>query len=254
MRKHIPNAITSCNLLSGVVGLVFAFRGRYDIAFMLMMAAGVFDFFDGLAARALRVQSPIGKELDSLADVVSFGVLPAVMLSGVTLSAKAPASPSLTFIIRLIPLLMAVFCALRLAKFNLDERQHASFLGLPCPAAAMVSASAAAYCFYRPESAFAELCGGFWLFPLLAIALSALMLSEIPFFAFKFGNGSKGEQKAPSNSAAESLTAMKRTAVLCLGALAIISTAVLGWNWTAAILGTFAAYIIENLIFSAFRI
>ena len=80
LRAHIPNAITSLNLLCGVVGVVFALRGSTDLAFFLMLAAGLFDFCDGLAARLLDAHSPIGGELDSMADMVSFGVLPSVML------------------------------------------------------------------------------------------------------------------------------------------------------------------------------
>ena len=140
--KHIPNTITCLNLLSGVMGIIVLFGGRPDQAFFLMLAAAVFDFCDGLAARALGAYSELGKELDSLADMVSFGVLPAMMLFVGT------SHPYLRF----VTLLLVAFSALRLAKFNLDERQHASFLGLPTPASAMICGSLICYSFVSPGS------------------------------------------------------------------------------------------------------
>ena len=80
IKKYIPNAITSMNLVCGIIGVIFAFKARFDLAFYMMIAAAVFDFMDGLAARALGAYSDMGKELDSLCDMVSFGVLPSVML------------------------------------------------------------------------------------------------------------------------------------------------------------------------------
>ena len=152
--KNIPNTITSMNLLCGVLGVIASLNGRLELAFVLMISAAAFDFCDGLAARLLKAYSnqsgqrsadhgggavpdsavllkaysEIGKELDSLADDVSFGVLPAVMLFSV--------SGTDIVVLKYLPLLLAVFSALRLAKFNLDERQHDSFIGLPTPAAA----------------------------------------------------------------------------------------------------------------------
>ena len=110
LRKYIPDFLTAMNLVCGLIALVYAFGGRSDIAFYLMLAAAVFDFSDGFAARALHAYSDMGKELDSLCDLVSFGVLPAVMLH---LRMKSAALPEWSC---LIPLLIAVFSALRLAK------------------------------------------------------------------------------------------------------------------------------------------
>jgi len=159
--KHIPNSITSMNLVSGSIGVIFCLSGDVRTAFVLMIASAVFDFFDGFAARMLGAYSEIGKELDSLADMVSFGLLPALMLHetmllcGVGTGAAAlsvgsgATALSGTFgtgnWISWLPLVLAAFSALRLAKFNLDERQHDSFIGLPTPAAAMICGSLAYY-------------------------------------------------------------------------------------------------------------
>src|SRR5690554_5347071 len=128
IRKHIPNAITSLNLFTGCVGLVFALRGQLDLAAYCVVVSGVFDLFDGLAARALGVSSPIGKELDSLADVVSFGVVPGAVFFQL-LQVAAPGNAWLPY----AGFVVAVFSALRLAKFNTDTRQSVDFIGLNTP-------------------------------------------------------------------------------------------------------------------------
>ena len=122
--KHIPNTITSMNLLCGALGVIFTFQGAPDIAFLLMLAAAVCDFFDGLSARLLKAYSPVGKELDSLADCVSFGLLPAMMMH------RRLVEGGITGFTAYIPLIISVFAALRLAKFNVDDRQSENFLGL----------------------------------------------------------------------------------------------------------------------------
>lgn len=128
MKKHIPNFITCLNLFSGCVGVTFAFAGQLDIAAYCVLASGVFDFFDGLVARALHVKSPIGKELDSLADVVSFGLLPGAVLYNM-LGVTWPANDYMPY----LGFLVTVFSALRLAKFNIDDRQSTDFVGLNTP-------------------------------------------------------------------------------------------------------------------------
>ncbi|MCQ2147542.1 MAG: CDP-diacylglycerol--serine O-phosphatidyltransferase, partial [Bacteroidales bacterium] len=166
IRKHIPNSITSMNLLCGVMGVIFALEGRLDIAFPLMILGALFDFCDGLAARLLKAYSDIGKELDSLSDMISFGVLPSVMLY------KTMANVQDMCWACYLPLVLAVFSGLRLAKFNIDERQHESFIGLPTPAAAMICGSFA-YCIaIRPEYAISSLATNCWSIPVLAIILS----------------------------------------------------------------------------------
>ena len=133
--KHIPNTITSTNLLCGVLGVICTLKGSLDTAFILMLAAAVCDFCDGLAARLLKAYSELGKQLDSLADMVSFGVLPSLMMYSLMVQAQGDSW------ICYVPLLIAVFSALRLAKFNIDERQSDSFIGLATPACAIICGS-----------------------------------------------------------------------------------------------------------------
>ena len=231
-RKAIPNTVTSMNLLCGVVGVIFAFRDRPDIAFSLMLAAAAFDFLDGLAARALGAYSDIGKELDSLCDVVSFGVLPTVMLhrTMVVLSGES--------FWCYIPLVLAVFSALRLAKFNVDERQHSSFVGLPTPAAAMICGALCCFAYAEPGTAPARFCATAWGLPLLAAVLSALLVCELPMFAMKFGKGIVTGRR----------TRLKRLCFLGISVLGAILTAVFGLHWSLAVLLAFAGYVLVNLI------
>ena len=173
--KHIPNTITSLNLFSGSVGVVMAFQANYQAALACMLLAAVFDFCDGLAARALHAYSPIGKELDSLADVVSFGFLPATMvyqlLTGALDNAYLPFAAYI----------LTVFSALRLAKFNVDERQTSSFIGLATPANAIFWAGlAASYHQYAEAYPYALL--------VLVLLMSLLLVAEVPFFSLKFKN------------------------------------------------------------------
>lgn len=227
--KGIPNTITSMNLLCGVLGVIFSLNGRLDIGFLLMMGAAVCDFCDGLAARLLKAYSDIGKELDSLADVVSFGVLPSVMLyqlsgTGIT-------------ILRYVPLLMAAFSALRLANFNLDERQHESFIGLPTPAAAMICGSLAFFVSSSPHGILAVWCDGPVFIPVLSIVLCALLVCGVPMFAMKFGGGNKA-------SATDNI---KRIVFLAVVLASVIVTLITGSNWSLAALISFTGYVLINL-------
>lgn len=173
--KHIPNTITSLNLFSGSVGVVMAFQANYQIALACMLLAAVFDFCDGLSARALHAYSSIGKELDSLADVVSFGFLPATMVYQLlTVASDNAYLPFVAYII-------TVFSALRLAKFNVDERQTSSFIGLATPANAIFWAGlAASYHQYAELYPYAVI--------ILILLMSFLLVAEIPFFSLKFKN------------------------------------------------------------------
>ncbi|MBC7449574.1 MAG: CDP-alcohol phosphatidyltransferase family protein [Hymenobacteraceae bacterium] len=183
----LPNLITCANLLTGCVGIWLAMRGDSVTACYLVGLAAALDFADGLVARALKMYSPVGKELDSLADMVSFGLLPAVLmaqlLAATPTAANAPWLPLTGF-------LLAVFAALRLAKFNVDTRQTTSFMGVPTPAATLFVA-ALPLVLAAPTSGI----GNGLLAPLLRtapalLALTALlcwlMISEIPLFALKF--------------------------------------------------------------------
>lgn len=191
MKKHIPNTITCCNLISGCVATYWAFQGNYDYALTFIILGAVFDFFDGMTARLLHVSSPIGKELDSLADDITFGFAPSAMVFNFLCSfhTHLPFVPFLAFII-------AAFSALRLAKFNLDERQALGFIGLPTPANALFWGALIVSLYYQtwlepyilPE---------YWFYIILAlIPVSCyLLIAEIPMFALKFKTwGWKGNE------------------------------------------------------------
>ena len=194
MKKHIPNTITSLNLFSGSIAIVMAFEGAYIWVVFWVIIAAIFDFFDGMAARLLNAYSDIGKELDSLADVVSFGVAPAVAVFTL-LRNDIIYHESLIFIQPYIPYLafiIPIFSALRLAKFNIDERQTSSFIGLPTPANALFWISYVYGVHTTAALSNITLC----LTLVLIVALSLLMVSEIPMFSFKLQSMKlKGNEK-----------------------------------------------------------
>lgn len=194
MKKHIPNTITSMNLFSGCIAIVMAFQGAFMWVVIWVIIAAVFDFFDGMAARLLNAPSKIGKELDSLADVISFGVAPAmavfIMLRDYTQYTEffRPIELYIPYFAFIIP----IFSALRLAKFNIDERQTSSFLGLPTPANALFWIS------YVYGIQYIAISNNVLLFLTVSfiVVLSLLMVSEIPMFSFKLSNLKiKGNEK-----------------------------------------------------------
>jgi len=193
IKKHIPNSITLLNLVSGSVAVILAVEGQIITAVALVGLAAVFDFFDGFFARLLHVKSEIGKELDSLADVISFGLTPSVILF--CLIRENPALQSYQGLSGILPysaLLIAAFSALRLAKFNLDTRQSTSFLGLPTPANALFIVSLALISGSQAlqEAGLLSSIAGNLYFQLALIPLSCfLLVSEIPLFAIKFSDG-----------------------------------------------------------------
>ena len=231
LTRHIPNAVTSVNLLCGVLGVTAAFNGRPDLAFILMIVAAAFDYCDGFVARMLGANSDFGKELDSLSDAVSFGVLPSVMLFNAMKGLGCGA------VWCYVPLILAIMSAVRLAKFNIDPRQHESFIGLPTPPSAMMCGALCSFLYSSPDSCLAAFCSHDWVLPLLAVVLSFLLVSEIPMFALKLG---KNHKKADSG------TVCRRYIFL---AAALISVAVIiafGLNWTLSVFLAFAAYIVIN--------
>jgi len=185
LTRHVPNALTCANLLCGCLGIIFCLENSTVPTAYFVWAAGVFDFFDGFAARWLKVESPIGKELDSLADMVSFGVLPAVLMyqmidaaSDITLLAYAG-------------LLIAVCAALRLAVFNIDETQHNTFKGLNTPANTI---------FITGLPFLTGQLGAFvqqsWVLVGITVIFSILMVSRINILAFKFKDFSWRQNQA----------------------------------------------------------
>lgn len=190
--KHIPNTLTSCNLISGCIAIVFALNANFSMALTFIVVGAVFDFFDGMSARLLGVSSPIGKELDSLADVVTFGVAPSSMIYSLLLILdKTGWNDTLAALVPYVAFVMAAFSALRLAKFNLDERQTTSFIGLPTPANALFWGAL----IVGGEEMLAEQSNVILLLVALVFLSSWLLVAEIPMFALKFKHWGWHENK-----------------------------------------------------------
>ena len=190
--KHIPNTLTSCNLISRCIAIVFAINDNFSMALTFIVVGAVFDFFDGMSARLLGVSSPIGKELDSLADVVTFGVAPSSMIYTLLLTLDKPGwNHTLAFAVPFVAFVMAAFSAIRLAKFNLDERQTTSFIGLPTPANALFWGAL----IVGGEEMLAEQSNVILLLVALVFLSSWLLVAEIPMFALKFKHWGWHENK-----------------------------------------------------------
>lgn len=181
MKRHIPNALTCANLLCGCIGIVEVFHNNMLLSCALIGLAAVFDFLDGFAARMFKVSSPIGKELDSLADVTTFGVLPAIIIYQLLMRSVPDLEdiwiPNLAFLI-------AVCSALRLAKFNVDPRQSDSFIGVPTPANGMLVASLPFIIQFYPS--WEPVIVNTTNLLIFTVVMSFLMVSELPLFALKF--------------------------------------------------------------------
>lgn len=181
--SNIPNSITCCNLISGAIATVFAVGGNAEAALAFIILGAVFDFFDGMSARLLSVSSPIGKELDSLADDITFGMAPSTIVFSELRVLDYPAfmectRPWLPF----VAFIMAAFSALRLAKFNLDSRQALGFIGLPTPANALFWGSLIVGAgSWMEQSSITVL-----LMIAMVLVSSWLLVAEIPMFALKF--------------------------------------------------------------------
>ena len=228
--KQIPNTITSINLLCGVFGVIFALKGWLDIAFYLMLAGAACDFCDGLAARLLNAYSPIGKELDSLADLITFGFLPAIMLY----KCMDIYHPGEWYCY--LPLMIVIFSAVRLAKFNVDERQSENFIGLATPACAMICGSFAVIAHLDINNIVGSFTESAWMIPAGSAVLSLLLISEIPMFSMKFKKGAGTELK------------WMRIAFIAVAVLALAVTLILGQHFSHAVLFIFIAYILMNMI------
>jgi CDP-diacylglycerol--serine O-phosphatidyltransferase len=190
--KHIPNFITSLNLASGFVAVIFASNGDLITASWLIFAAMIFDFLDGFSARLLKAYSEIGKELDSLADVVSFGVAPAIIIYKLLYETIAPVGVMISgfnsvkiTLIMILPAIMPVFAALRLAIFNLDSTQATTFKGLPTPANAIAVISLVIAGHYSEAPLFSSITASPLSIILYTLSLSLLMVSRIPLLSLK---------------------------------------------------------------------
>lgn len=182
--KHVPNAITCANLFSGCVGIVFAFQGNLVFAAYALFLAAIFDFFDGFASRVLQSFSGIGKDLDSLADMVSFGFLPSVIIYELFL--EAPQIHNISPYLNFVAFLITIFSALRLAKFNNDTRQAEIFIGLPTPANAVLIASIPFIIQYHPG--FKPYILNPYGLACFVIVMCMLLVAEIPLMSLKFKN------------------------------------------------------------------
>ncbi len=203
------------NLFTGSIGVYFAFNHNYSVAFFAVLLAGLFDFLDGLSARVLKAYSPMGKELDSLADVISFGLLPGVIAFSFLEQGSYPEW------VKYAGFIITVFSALRLAKFNIDENQSTSFIGLPTPPNAILwvglGFSFSEYLIEKP-----------WLIMIFIVIFSGLLVSKLPMFALKFKSLKWSENKMQY--------------IFLIGCIALII--LFGW-------GAFAPIIIWYIISSA---
>ncbi len=208
MKKHIPNFITMLNLFSGCVAVVMAVWGELELAALFVFIGIFFDFFDGLAARKLGVQSELGIQLDSLADMVTSGLVPGIVMfqllsitsgwsSGVNHTVGWEWSPShdLSNYVPFLGFLITLASAYRLAKFNIDEDQVTSFIGLPTPANALLIVSLPLILFYQGNDAYNEIITNKWFLIGLTLISCYLLNARIPLFALKFKNfGFKGNE------------------------------------------------------------
>jgi CDP-diacylglycerol---serine O-phosphatidyltransferase len=192
--KNIPNFITSLNLMSGFIAIVFTANGDLKTASWMILAAMIFDFMDGFSARLLKAYSAIGKELDSLADVVSFGVAPGFIIYQLLLNSELHSQFNFhsdflnSILLMMIPAIMPVFGALRLAIFNIDSSQSTTFRGLPIPANAIMVISIVFTRQFAQSELFNTITGSSFFLILITILLSLLMVSRIPLLSLKVSN------------------------------------------------------------------
>ncbi len=235
IKRHIPNTITLLNLLCGSVAIIFAFKGWQLFAVYLIFSAAVFDFFDGFTARLLKAYSPIGKELDSLADLVSFGLAPSILIF-YRLSSFVQSNPAmpeiLATLLPYIPLSITLASALRLAIFNTDTRQTNGFIGLPTPANAILIGSFIHYTVFNPN--LDHLFENIYLYPLSALFLSYLLVSDIPMFSLKIKSLGYKANKDIYHFAALSI-------------LLVLTVMIFEAKWSLWLVLTFVMYILYNI-------
>lgn len=208
IKRHVPNFITILNLLCGAIATIFAVQGNLVMAALFVALGIFFDFFDGLAARALDVKSGIGLQLDSLADMITSGLVPAIVMfqllkralpgDAVNVSQWEASGnwwewnfPGLA----LVGLLIAAASGYRLAKFNIDERQTDSFIGLPTPANALLILSLPLILAFQPHPWAVNLILNEWFLMGLTLVSCYMLNAEIPLFALKFSDWSFGKNK-----------------------------------------------------------
>ncbi|MCC8358553.1 CDP-alcohol phosphatidyltransferase family protein [Salinimicrobium sediminilitoris] len=208
LAKHVPNAITLINLLSGSIGAIFAVQGDLVMAAIFVALGIFFDFFDGLAARALNVKSELGLQLDSLADMVTSGLVPGIVMYQLfrqALPGSAVQPKDWTTgqdvlewnlpVLALFGLLVTLASGYRLAKFNIDERQTDSFIGLPTPANALLILSLPLILIFQPQPILVDIILNPWFLAALTVFSCFMLNAEIPLFALKFSSWGFSENK-----------------------------------------------------------
>lgn len=237
-KKHIPNAITSLNLLFGTLAVIYAFEGYQIFAVYLILIAAVCDFLDGFTARLLKAYSPMGKELDSLADLVSFGLAPSILLYHKMyelLGSRVTGGGNSLFleILIFVPIVITIASALRLAKFNVDSRQTVNFVGVPTPANAILICMFLHFTTYN--TIFDNLLNTYYFIPATSLILSFLLVCNIPMFSLKFKSLKwKGNELRY---------------ILIITALVLFATALLfNITWSVSLLIVFCLYILINIV------
>tara|TARA_B100001287_G_scaffold42180_1_gene31270 strand:- start:20159 stop:20872 length:714 start_codon:yes stop_codon:yes gene_type:complete len=185
MKKHIPNILTSLNLLCGWLSIYFSFNQAFKVAIFLIVFASVFDFLDGFFAKKFNVQSEIGAQLDSFADLTTFGISPAILVYNISANYISLDEPNVQLIFYLIIGLMPIFSAIRLAKFNISNKLTSHFLGLPTPAFALIIVSLSIL-FLDQIKSNVLLTNYPIIYPSIAVIFSFLMVSSLKFISFKF--------------------------------------------------------------------
>ena len=208
LKNHIPNAITLLNLLCGTIATVFAVQGNLVMAAVFVGLGIFFDFFDGLAARLLNVKSELGLQLDSLADMITSGVVPGIIMFQLFLKALPVTAETTTNweagndllewnfpALALVGFLVTLASGYRLAKFNIDDRQTTSFIGLPTPANALLIISLPLILIFQPHPQLLEIILNPWFLTAFTLFSAFMLNAEVPLFALKFDNWSFGDNK-----------------------------------------------------------
>ena len=239
-KRHIPNTITLLNLLCGIIAVIFALKGWQLFAIYLILIAAVMDYLDGFSARMLKAYSNLGKELDSLADLVSFGLAPSLLIYyrfSTLLSPEINTGVNSVWIelLSFTPLIIALASALRLAIFNIDTRQTESFIGVPTPANAILISMFMHFTLYN--SSMDSIYNNFWFFPLLSLLLSYLLVCSVPMFSLKIKSLKYRENKRLFN-------------FVLISAIILVPAIINGSQWSLLVFILFANYILFNsLIF-----
>lgn len=204
IKKHIPNLLTLGNLFCGTVAVIFALKGDYYATALLVGIGIAFDFFDGFVARILKVQGELGKQLDSLADMVTSGVVPGIVMMQLLINALDTDAVGYFGVdeygatgsnLPYIGLLLTLFAGYRLAKFNIDTRQSDSFIGLPTPAMSLFIISLPLIVEYEGSTVLITILHNKFVLIGITLLLSVLMVAELPLFSLKFKNpGIKGNE------------------------------------------------------------